>query len=346
MLTGGSGGVNTIRRMSRGIAFLTGGTGFVGGHVARALGSEGWSVRALARRPEALAGSSSAAAAALDVVAGDLSDRSAQTLRDALRGCRAIVHVAGLVKARSLEEYREGNVCATERLLRAGNASSPGAVFVLVSSQAAAGPARQGRPVREQDVPRPVSWYGLSKLEGEAAVAREWKGPWIVLRPSVVYGPGDRGLLTFFAAAARGWVPVPVGEHRIQLIHASRAALGIARAAGRPDLAGRTGFLSDPEPVRVRDLARSIARLPERPARLVPIPSALVRAAGAFETLREAMTRVSRPFNADKAREILAGDWLCEPVMQAHLSLPPASPLDDGLREAWNWYRREGWLAL
>src|SRR5450830_976565 len=124
MLTGGSGGVNTIRRMSRGIAFLTGGTGFVGGHVARALGSEGWSVRALARRPEALAGSSSAAAAALDVVAGDLSDRSAQTLRDALRGCRAIVHVAGLVKARSLEEYREGNVCATERLLRAGNASS------------------------------------------------------------------------------------------------------------------------------------------------------------------------------------------------------------------------------
>src|ERR1700693_5450771 len=70
MLTGGAGGVNTIRRMSRGIAFLTGGTGFVGGHVARALGSEGWSVRALARRPEALAGSSWAAAA-LDVVAGD-----------------------------------------------------------------------------------------------------------------------------------------------------------------------------------------------------------------------------------------------------------------------------------
>jgi hypothetical protein len=122
--------------------------------------------------------------------------------------------------------------------------------------------------------------------------------------------------------------------------------MGIARAAGRPDLAGRTGFLSDPEPVRVRDLLASIARLPERPARLIAVPSLLVRAAGALETLREAITRVSRPFNADKAREILAGDWLCEPVMQVHLSLPPASPLDDGLREAWNWYRREGWLAL
>jgi nucleoside-diphosphate-sugar epimerase len=327
--------------MSRGIAFLTGGTGFVGGHVARALCAEDWNVRALARRPEALAGSS-----ALDVVAGDLSDRSAQTLRDALRGCRAIVHVAGLVKARSLDDYREVNVRATERLLAAGKASAPGAVFVLVSSQAAVGPARQGRPVREQDVPRPVSWYGLSKLEGEAAVARDWKGPWIVLRPSIVYGPGDRGLLTLFAAAARGWVPVPAGEARIQLIHASRAALGIARAAGKPDLAGRAGFLSDPEPVKVRDLAAAIARLPERCARLLAVPSPLVRAAGAIETLRETITRVSRPFNADKAREILAGDWLCEPVMQAHLSLPPPSPLEDGLRETWNWYRREGWLAL
>ena len=345
MLTGGAGGVNTIHGMARGIAFLTGGSGFIGGHVARALVSEGWSVRALARRPEALA-ASNLAAANVDVVPGDFSERSAQTLRDALRGCDSVVHVAGLVKARSLEEYREGNVRVTERLLRAANTSSPGAVFVLVSSQAAAGPARQGRPVREGDIPRPVSWYGLSKLEGEAAVASEWKGPWIVLRPSVVYGPGDRGLLTFFAAAARGWVPVPAGENRIHLIEASRAALGIARAAGRPELAGRTGVLCDPEPVRVKDLARSIARLPERPARLVPIPSALVRAAGAFETLREAITRVSRPFNADKAREILAGDWLCEPLMQAHLSLPPASALGDGLREAWNWYRREGWLAL
>src|ERR1700693_3404303 len=268
MLTGDAGGVNTIRRMHRGIAFLIGGIGFVGGHVARALASEGWSVRALARRPEALAGSSSAAAT-LDVVAGDLSDRSAQTLRDALRGCGAIVHVAGLVKARSLEEYREGNARATERLLRAGNASSPGAVFVLVSSQAAAGPARQGRPVREQDVPRPVSWYGLSKLEGEAPLAREWKGRWIVLRPSVVYGPGDRGLLILFAAAARGWVPVPAGEHRIQLIHASRVALGIARAAGRPDLAGRAGFPERPgagQSERSGPFDRRTARAP-RPAR-------------------------------------------------------------------------------
>jgi nucleoside-diphosphate-sugar epimerase len=345
MLTGGPGGVNTIRAMSRGIAFLTGGTGFVGSHAARALSAEGWRVRALARRPDAPA-ARSLANVPVETVAGDLSERSRETLRDALRGCGAIVHVAGRVKARSLEDYRETNLRAPERLLAAGNASAPSALFVLVSSQAAAGPAREGRPVREEDPPRPVSWYGLSKREGEEAVAREWKGPWIVLRPSVVYGPGDRGLLTLFAGAARGWVPVPAGSSRIQLIHASRAAMGIARAAGRPDLAGRTGFLCEPEPVRIRDLAAALARLPSRRARLLPIPAAIVRAAGAFETLRETVTGVSRPFNSDKAREVLAGDWICAPVMQGELDLPPPSPLEDGLRETWDWYLREGWLPL
>jgi nucleoside-diphosphate-sugar epimerase len=345
MLTGGPGGVNTIRSMSRGIAFLTGGTGFVGSHAARALSAEGWSVRALARRPEGTA-ARSLADTPVEIVAGDLSERSGETLRDALRGCRAIVHVAGLVKARSLDDYRETNVRATERLVAAGNASAPGALFVLVSSQAAAGPARDGRPVRDEDPPQPISWYGLSKREGETAVARDWKGPWIVLRPSVVYGPGDRGLLTLFAAAARGWVPVPAGSSRIQLIHASRAALGIARAAGRPDLAGRTGFLTDPDPIRIRDLAAALARLPARRARLVRIPAAFVRAAGAVETLREALTGASRPFNSDKAREILAGDWLCAPVLQEELDLPPPSPLEDGLRATWSWYLKAGWLAL
>jgi len=283
----------------------------------------------------------------IEVVAGDLSERSHEVLRGATRGCEAIVHVAGLVKARSLQDYREVNVAGTRRLLLAAKDSAREALFLLISSQAAAGPARDGRPVREEDAARPVSWYGLSKLEAEEEVAREWPGPWLALRPGVVFGPGDRGLLTLFAAAARGWVPTPAASRRIQIIHSSRAAAGIARAAGRPDLSGNRGFLCDPDPIAVGDLAAAIARLPERRARIVRVPDLLVRLAGAVETLREAVTGRSRPFNADKAREILAGDWLCETaLMQRHLDLPPPSPLEDALRETWNWYRQHGWLPL
>jgi len=325
---------------------LTGGTGFVGSHVARALCSQGWHVRAMARQPAVLSTGVSRDLP-LEIVRCDLSRDSVPTLSRALSGCRAVIHVAGLVKARSLAEYREVNVHGTERLLDAARESAPDALFVLISSQAAAGPAHDGRPVTEKDTPRPVSWYGRSKLEAEEAVASRWAGPWIVLRPSVVYGPGDRGLLTFFAAAARGWVPVPAGGSRIHLIEASRAAHGIALAAARPDLAGNRAFLCDPETVSIASFAAMISRLPARRARVVRMPDGLVRAAGLIASFAEALTRRSLAFNSDKAKEILAGDWICEPeTLQKHLPLPPPSPLEYGLKKTWDWYGREGWLPL
>lgn len=326
------------------MAFLTGATGFVGSHVAHALCKEGWNVKALARRnsPRKRSGVDQLP---IERVPGDLSART--DLTTSLLGCDAIVHVAGLVKARTLEDYREVNVRGTERLLQAARESAPEAMFVLVSSQAAAGPSRDGRPVREGDPARPVSWYGVSKREGEEAVAREWKGPWILLRPGVIFGPGDRGLLGMFRAAARGFVPVPAGRSRIQVVDVEQAALGIARAASRRDLAGRVGFLCNPEPVTVADFARAIARLPAKPARLLPVPNLVLRLAGLAESARESLTHRSRPFNADKAREILAGDWLCDPApLRCDLALPAPAPLENGLRRTWDWYRNEGWLVL
>ncbi|MFN2633806.1 MAG: NAD-dependent epimerase/dehydratase family protein, partial [Thermoanaerobaculia bacterium] len=225
--------------------------------------------------------------------------------------------------------------------------TAPDALFVLVSSQAAAGPARGGRAVAEGDPPRPISWYGASKREGEEAVEGGWRGPWIVLRPSVVFGPGDRGLLLLFRAAARGWLLVPSGVSRVQLIRAERAAEAIARAAGRADLSGRSGFLADPAPISISALSELIASLPAKRPRLVPVPRALVRLAGAAETAVETVTRRSRPFNADKAREILAGDWICDGRPLARdLGLPGPPPLSDDLSETWEWYVRAGWLAL
>jgi nucleoside-diphosphate-sugar epimerase len=330
-------------------ALVTGGTGFVGGHVVHALLDEGWSVRVLARDPSKSTGSLIDGCGA-DLCRGDLASEDGagaqEGLEEACGGVDAVVHAAGVLKARSLEDYREVNLRGTERLLRAAARTSPRARFVLVSSQAAAGPARGGRPVTETDPPAPVSWYGLSKREGEQAVARLWPGEWTVLRPGVVYGPGDRGLLAYFRMAASGIVPVPAGATRIQLIAVDRAALGIARTATRGGLAGRAGFLCDPAPVTVRELAAKIAALSGRAARLVRVPDLVVRLLGAAETVAETVTGRSRPFNADKAREILAGDWLCDgsPVERA-LDLPPPAPLEDGLRALWAWYRRAGWVS-
>jgi nucleoside-diphosphate-sugar epimerase len=320
-------------------AFLTGVTGFVGAHVARAFSENGWGVRALCRAAARPAG----LPPTLEPFAGDLSARS--DLEGGVRDCDAIVHVAGLVKARSLEEYREVNARGTQRLVRAGARSAPDALFLLVSSQAAAGPARDGRALTEKDPARPISWYGVSKWEAEEAVAREWPGPWIILRPGVLYGPGDRGLLTYFRLAATGWLPVPASDSRVQLGSVEDFALALLHASRRRDLAGRRGFLCDPRPVAILELAGHIAGLVEGRVRLLRVPDWVVSAAGLFETLHEKVTRRARPFNADKAREILAGDWLCDPrPLRSALELPEPEPLSAGLRRAWDWYRSAGWL--
>jgi nucleoside-diphosphate-sugar epimerase len=161
----------------------------------------------------------------------------------------------------------------------------------------------------------------------------------------VVFGAGDRGLLRFFRAASRGFVPVPAGRSRIQVIEASRAALAVAFCLRQPALARKTAFLCDPDPVQIQALTAMIAKLPDRPAQLVGVPDWFVRVAGLVTTLSESVTGRSLSFNSDKAKEILAGDWLCDPaLMQRHLSLPPPSPLQYGLKKTWEWYRARGWL--
>ncbi len=320
---------------------LTGATGFLGAHVARALLARGWTVRALirggpARIPELVR-------SGVEVVSGDLSPQN--DLASATAGADAIVHVAGVTNARTLEEYREVNVRGTERLARAARGAASNALFLLVSSQAAAGPATRGRPVRDGDPPRPVSWYGLSKREGEEALACNWPGARVVIRPSVVFGPGDRGLLLLFRAASRGVVPVASGRSLVQLIRAERAAAAIAEAAARPDLDRRTGFLCDPEPISIARLSEEIAALPPRRPIIFPLPRLVLQLAGAFETTLEALTRRSRPFNADKVREMLAGDWICDGgPLSRDLKLPPPTPLPQDLAETWAWYAQAGWL--
>jgi hypothetical protein len=93
------------------------------------------------------------------------------------------------------------------------------------------------------------------------------------------------------------------------------------------------------------ELASAIASGAGSPTRLVEVPDAAVKVAGAFETLRERITGASRPFNADKAREVLAGDWLCDSApMRRDLDLGEPLPLEDGLKNTWAWYREHGWL--
>ena len=218
--------------MSKGdLVALTGGTGFVGSHIADALLAAGYRVRALVRRPESpgwLKGTG------VEIVKGDVRDPA--TLPDLVRDAAAVVHVAGKTSARSEAEYMAANAGGTKNVAAAVRERAPRSHFVLVSSQAAGGPSAGGAPVKSGDTPRPVSTYGRSKLAGEEALRRAGV-PFTILRPSGVYGPRETAIRDLFVAASKGLVPVLAGGlPRIQLVFAEDVAVPFAersRGEGR-----------------------------------------------------------------------------------------------------------------
>src|SRR4051812_30954528 len=146
---------------------VTGASGFLGSHIAEQLSQQGHSVVALVRRTSNTRFLSSLRG--LELATGAVED--AASVREAIKGVRAVVHAAGLVKARSEEEFFDINVRGTENLLEAAKELTPDLLrFVFVSSLTAVGPSLDGRPVPGGGEPRPVTRYGRSKVAAEERV--------------------------------------------------------------------------------------------------------------------------------------------------------------------------------
>jgi nucleoside-diphosphate-sugar epimerase len=323
---------------------VTGASGFVGRHVAEALRDAGSSVRCLVRGE---ADAASLAREGFAVVRGDLSD--ARRLAEAVRGCGAVVHVAGMISARSFEEMRGVNEGGTGRLAAAcGLAGTPPSRFVLVSSLAAAGPSSGGRAVREDDAPRPVSRYGWSKLLGERAARRALPRATslVVLRPPAVFGPRDRGILPFFRAASRGVRPrIGLRPRSVSLVFGPDLADAVRRAVEAPQAAGRTYHVADPDARTLDETLLAIAGAVGMRTVEVSVPEALLRAVGvlAEETARLA-GRVPE-FSRDKAAEFLAPGWVCDPTRARNeLGWAPRLGFAEALAATAAWYRTAGWL--
>jgi len=257
-----------------------------------------------------------------------------------------VFHVAGLIAARSSADFHAVNARGTERLAAAVAAHARACRrFVLVSSQAAAGPSIDGIPVSEGADPHPITHYGRSKLAGELAV-RESGVPWTIVRPPAIYGPRDRALLPFFALAARGLAPGLEGPgRRFNLLHVRDVARGIARAAEVEGARGRVYFLSDGSGYGYPEIALSMGRAFKRKTRRIPIPDFVLDIAAALSDELAGLAGRTPVFGRDKARELKARWWLCSPRnAERDLDWRPAIGLDEGIAETADWYLREGLL--
>ena len=320
--------------------FVTGGTGFVGSHVVRALVARGDEPVCLVRDPRKAA--TVFGTAPPELVRGDLADAAA--LARGAAHADAVVHLAGLTAARSRAELFAANVDGTGAVVAAADAAGVRR-FVHVSSLSAAGPATDGVVPSAGDEASPVSDYGRSKLAGESPV-RARALPWTILRPPAVYGPRDVEFLRLFRIVRRGVTPVfGAGAQRLSLVFAPDLADAIVRCLDDALPSDRVFYPAHPEVVTSRGLVEAIARGLGVTPRIVPIPTAFVRpmlwASGTAARLAGRATLLA----PDKADELLADAWTCSPsALAAATGWRAATPLADGLRRTADWYRAAGWL--
>lgn len=236
---------------------VTGGTGVVGRATVTALVQRGHVVRLLSRR---------AARDALQwpqgvhPVVGDVAD--AATLAGAADGCEVVLHLTGIVDEDGTRTFERVNVDGTRNVAR--EAERAGArKFIYVSSLGA---------------DRGQSPYHQSKRKGEA-IARQFKGEWIVVRPGNVYGPGDDqiSLLLRMVLSLPALPVIAGGDQRFQPIWHGDLAEVLALAVERDDLNGRELEVAGGELTSQNDLIDRLSGITGRQVARVPVPEMLAQ---------------------------------------------------------------------
>jgi nucleoside-diphosphate-sugar epimerase len=293
---------------------VTGASGFVGRAVLARLRAAGaYELRAAVRRPDVprLAGVDYTVVGGLDRD----TDWSA-----ALAGCDGVVHAAARVHvmretvADPLTEFRRVNVEGTLALAKAAVAAHVRR-FVFVSSVKVNGEeTAPGRPFRADDAPSPSDAYGLSKLEAEQGVRDVLGGAgveWVVVRPTLVYGPGVKANFRAMMQWLRAGVPLPLRAVRNQrsLTALDNLASLIERCLTHPAAANQVFLAADGEDLATPELLTRIGRAMGRPARLYSVPPQVLLAGAALLGRRDVVRRLVGNLQVDvsKTRERL--DW-------------------------------------
>lgn len=335
--------------------FVTGGTGFIGRRLVRQLCNRGDDVTCLVRNP---AKAESLAAAGARLLPGDIGDAASVQATLAAVQPHYVFHLAGLTTSLKPAEFDRINHLGVAHVARACAALSTPPALLYVSSLAAAGPAQHHRPRTENDPPAPVSHYGRSKRAGELAAHQlADRVPITIVRPPIVFGPGDSATLEMYRPIARfGLHLVPgIKDKFFSLVHVDDLVSALmllseqgARLEPNPHARAKTGyyFVADQQSLSYAELGQKIGALLGRAhTKILRLPQQLVWLSAALQQFVSLGTGRPSIFGIDKAREATAGSWVCSSQrIHSTLGFAPAMPLYERLSDTLAWYREQRWL--
>ena len=311
---------------------VTGATGFVGSFLTARLLASGFIVRVTylaSENPSSLANG---------VEPTVILPLGPDTLwHHALSGVDTIIHLAARVHimkdsaADPLSEFRKVNVEGTLKLAR--DAASAGVKrFVFISSIKVDG-EETVTPYTPDSPASPSDPYGISKWEAEMGlhkIVSETGLEVVVVRPTLVYGPGVKAnFLNMMKIISEG-IPLPLASinNKRSLIYVGNLVDTLAICATHPDAAGQTYLVSDGEDVSTPELIRRTAAALGMPARLLPCPVSLMKLAGKLTGKSGAVDRLTGSLTVDSSK------------IRRELGWAPPFTMEVGLAETAAWFKR------
>ena len=327
-------------------AFVTGGTGFIGGHLVERLLAAGHEVRALARESSDV---SHLRQLGVETARGDLRDGAA--LRPLLRGVEVVYHNAALVGDWGRwRDFSEVALAGTGYLLAAAVSSNVSRI-VHMSSASIYGLRRvRGRTVSEElpPAPRPWRWdyYGRAKAGAERIVQQHQSAGRIgatILRPTIVYGPRDRTVLPRLAALLRNGqlTIVGSGENRLHLVYVRDVAEAALRAGTELVAVGETYHVEGKRDITQRGFMEAIADLVGAPRPRRSLPLYLSYSLGFFQEAWGHASRRQTPPGRTRYLVALAGGEADFDTSRAERDLgwKPQVSFEEGLARTAEWWR-------
>jgi len=309
---------------------VTGATGFVGSALVERLLNQNHQVVALVRQSNA----SVAPQVQISVMPEQGADLSGVPFDDvaAVVHCAARVHVMNDTSIDPLAEFRAVNVDLTLDLARRAAAAGVRR-FIFVSSIKVNGEATApGSPFKSDDLPAPMDPYGISKMEAEQGLMRlsqETGIEVVIIRPVLIYGPGVKANFRSMMSWLDKGIPLPLGaiRNKRSLVSLDNLVDLIMTCLDHPAAANQTFMVSDGEDVSTTELLCRMAGALGKPARLIPVPAALMNIAARLLGRADIAQRLNGSLQVDisKTREVLG--W------------SPIKSLDEGLAKTANDFK-------
>jgi UDP-glucose 4-epimerase len=324
---------------------ITGGSGFIGGFITNEAIKRGNNVYVTVRKSTNIDNLKNKNINIVEIDFSDVADLNYKILN--LPQFDYIIHNAGLTKALKRHDYFEVNYRNTIHFINALTTQQKAPEkFLYMSSLAAYGPGDENatNPVLLTSLPAPLTSYGQSKLYAEKVITASGI-PYIIFRPTAVYGPGEKDLFESIKLINKGIdFQIGIKNQHLTFIYVKDLARLVLDAIESP-ISNKAYFISDSNLYSNIEWGKYVSENLNKKNMHVAVPLFLAKGFASINELLSRILKKATVLNREKISELAARNWNCDvQELSTDFCFEAEYDLEKGLNETIAWYKKAGWL--